>query len=99
MFTPLVHTPKTLPKNTPQEVKTDFEILTADRAAYQALITAILTNKRLAWEIVAAWLDANNKLLVEGPSKNETLFMELWPQLDDREQAAICAASKAMGGD
>lgn len=96
MFTPLAYTPKTLPKGTPQELKTDVQILHDDRAAFELFIQSILANKRLAWEIVSAWLDAHNKLLVDGPSKKETLLMELWPQLDDREQAAIRAATEAL---
>lgn len=35
-----------------------------DLAAYQALIDAILENKRLAWAIVQRWLEKNNYMLV-----------------------------------
>lgn len=99
MFVPLAYTPKTLPKGTPPELKTDLQILHDDRAAFEFFIQGILANKRLAWEIVSAWLDANNKLLVDGPSKSEKFFTTLWPEMhpDDKDLMLVVAEYMVQG--
>lgn len=96
MFSPLVYTPKTLPKGTPQELKTDFQILTDDRVALEMLVQSILANKRLAWEIVSAWLEVNGKLLVDRPTETEARFFGLISELNPKEKAAMLAIGEAL---
>jgi len=54
-----IHNPELDP-----DLKDDIAILTGDRAALDALVNAILANKRLAWLIVSGWLRQNNSLVV-----------------------------------
>lgn len=80
----------------PPELKTDVQILHDDRAAFELFIQGILANKRLAWEIVSAWLDLHHKLLVDRPGEKQELFMGLWPDLLPKERAAVLAVAEAL---
>jgi len=51
-------------EQTDEDLKVDIQILEDDRLALDQLIEAILSNKRLAWEIVFAWCNKNDHYLI-----------------------------------
>ena len=44
------------------------ELWREDAAALESAIATILSNNRLSWEIVDAWIKQNHKLLVDDPN-------------------------------